>query len=299
MKRIRGYDRNQVLIGTLLGDAGLVLRGPKSKKVSLVIKHKEDCKEYLQWLHKFLHVFSDHVSIYEEIDKKTGKKAIVYNYRSAKKFYYMWKRFYVTKDVKKGCSGKKVIRRGILNAIDTLALAVWYMDDGSLSVRVSKKTGRVQGITVELYTYSFTEHENRMLANMLKKKFGLKVRVSRRNVKDTYYYSLVMYTKDALKFLYMVAPYVYEVECMRYKLHIPDFYESRQKAINSLLAMFRKRVASLSRDGDIVHSSSKDEEESVVASNMVDWVPAQPVPGQANDMGSSFGNTVPPNFLGV
>ncbi|HDJ51448.1 MAG TPA: hypothetical protein ENF25_04535 [Thermoprotei archaeon] len=36
-----------------------------------------------------------------------------------------------------------------------------------------------------------------------------------------------------------------------------------------------------------------------VASNMVDWVPAQSVPGQANDMGSSFGNTVPPNFLGV
>jgi len=60
-----------------------------------------------------------------------------------------------------------------------------------------------------------------------------------------------------------------------------------------------QHVASLSRDGDIVHSSSKDEEESVVASNMVDWVPAQPVPGQANDMGSSFGNTVPPNFLGV
>ena len=36
-----------------------------------------------------------------------------------------------------------------------------------------------------------------------------------------------------------------------------------------------------------------------VASNLIDWVPAQGPEEQANDIGGQFGNTVPPNPIGV
>ena len=219
-KIIRGYDRNQVLIGTLLGDAGLVVSSPKKKTIRLRIKHKVSNTDYLEWIASYLGTFSEY-HFYTETWKT--HEYTVLAFRASKKFYYMWKRFY-SGDINKlkGKSGKKVVRQSIVNSIDALAVAVWYMDDGTLDIiRGDLKS-------IQMYACGFTKGEQQLLADRMKKKFNINfsihpMTIRKKNGKVYSYYRLITDTvDDALKFIKLVYPYVYQVKSMRYKIGFPD-----------------------------------------------------------------------------
>lgn len=230
MKAIRGYDRNQVLIGTLLGDGCLIVSSHNLRKASLRIKHKKSNYDYIVWLSKFLRQFSNKDPIIrEEHGYKAYKKHIysVLHIRTSKKLYYMWKRFYKINPKNKSIytSGIKVIRNNIVNSIDKLALATWYMDDGSISIVRSKKTKKVIRIIIELSTEGFTKYENQLLIGRLKKKFHLNPFLIGRNRNGKILYSIRLNTNDALKFIEIVYPYVIQIPSMRYKVKIPPNVE--------------------------------------------------------------------------
>jgi len=72
-----------------------------------------------------------------------------------------------------------------------------------------------------------------------------------------------------------------------------------QIIMKTSFAIFYKCAASISMDGDIIRSLSKDEEISVVASNYSDWKPAVGPEGQANDIGGTFQTHTPGTGTGV
>jgi len=256
MGQIRGYDRNQVLIGTLLGDATLIVSSHKKRKAALRVKHKDANEDYIMWLLKYLEPYATNgYSIRIETDKKTGNEYRVLHINSTRKLYYMWKRFYVVNPAAKSIytSGIKKIKPQILNSIGELALAVWYMDDGWLDVNINERDN-VNRIRIGLATCAFTEHENRLLMGMLKKKFGIEANMYKRHNKYPY---LTLNTEAALKFLTIVYKYVYEVESMRYKLEIPIYNPHRHVLIEAMESFRKARYPS--KGNDIVQSFPKGE----------------------------------------
>ena len=271
MKQIRGYDKNQVLIGTLLGDGCLIVSSQKNRKASLRIKHKYENADYIFWLKQYLNTFSNKDPIIRTehgYKKYKNNIYIVLHIPTSKKLYYMWKRFYKINSKNKSIytAGIKVIKQNIVNSIDKLALATWYMDDGSLSIRKTKDTNNISGLRIELATQCFTKHENQLLIDMFHKKFGLEsflIRRHRSNHKDQDYflYAIAFNTINTLKFIKIVYPYVAQVSSMRYKLSIPIDYISKNLAIQNELNIYHKYEISNNAllDNDIVQSSLKNE----------------------------------------
>jgi len=110
-------------------------------------------------------------------------------------------------------AGKKVVTREILSEISPLGLAVWFMDDGNLSVW--GKDGRYSNL--RLCTQSFTYQEHVTMREWFIDKWKLPFRINRSGSKGNKW-GLVLSKKDYVNgFLEMVAPHI-NVSCMRYKL---------------------------------------------------------------------------------
>jgi len=113
----------QVLLGTLLGDATLRI-GKNSKNASGHFAHSLKQKNYCIWKYSVLKRFCSKPKEEQEYDKRTNK--IYYSVRvkilSHPLMTKMYNSFYK--------NGKKYINERVLNYIDPLGIAVWFMDDG-------------------------------------------------------------------------------------------------------------------------------------------------------------------------
>lgn len=114
-------------------------------------------------------------------------------------------------------NGKKVVTREILDKLESLGLAVWYMDDGSFNRK-----------RCSIATYQFTE-QIEMIVDWFKDKYDLNIKIqSERKNKNSFlskkldriliYKSLRMDTKNSQKFIDLIKPYITPIECMRYKI---------------------------------------------------------------------------------
>ena len=147
--------QRQILVGTLLGDGHLELNGRYSR---LRIDHQEKQKEYIFWKASEFLPFS------------LSPREVVFGDKRYKKIYKRWhlstkslpifnkyqKMFYRNR--------VKIIPENIVELVDNLSLAIWYMDDGF-------RRRDCKGFY--LCTSSFTENEQRALQKMLLAKFGL------------------------------------------------------------------------------------------------------------------------------
>lgn len=106
-------------------------------------------------------------------------------------------------------ASKKSLDFGQLSSLDERGLAIWYMDDGSLS-----------GKQVTLHTESFSYEEHLQLVALLRSKFGVDFGIHRTTKKDgrSFYY---LHTKgtNGLEFLRKVAPFMHY--SMQYKNVFP------------------------------------------------------------------------------
>jgi hypothetical protein len=118
----------------------------------------------------------------------------------------------------------KRLTDGILSSLTNLGLAIWYMDDGHLSLKhnVVRSPADKLKVTQErsiaarsiyLNTHGFSEGENRLICDWLKSKYCIEARV--KNSKGFYVF---MNTENARKFVDVVRPYVLAVPCMHYKI---------------------------------------------------------------------------------
>jgi len=180
--------QNSVLIGSLLGDG--TLRKSLGKLNALFeVNHTIKQKDYVDWKYEQLKLF---VLTKPKARKGNGNR-IAYRFttRSLPPFTELYNRFYVNK--------RKVIPPDL--QLDTLALAVWFMDDGSKSRS-----------SYYLNTQQFARLDQMKLLALLKNQFGLHANLN----KDKIYYRIRINTDSSKRFKKMIGPLV--LSTMKYKL---------------------------------------------------------------------------------
>ena len=185
----------QVLIGSLLGDGGLVL--PKNGfNAYFGEMHSVKQREYLKWKKKYFEFFNPKINESKILDNRTNK---YYHYTLLWTSIHPLLTIYYNLLYK---NNKKKVVRSILDKVGPLALAVWYCDDGSFGY--INQNGKIA-------TY-LSYKDNLLLAEFLNEKFDIKCTVN----KDGKFYHLYFSVKEIRKFLNLIKNYV--PECMNYKL---------------------------------------------------------------------------------
>ena len=108
---------------------------------------------------------------------------------------------------------KKVTRK-ILSQLDAAGLAIWYMDDGSISNKRDSK-GNVESSVLTIST-CVSREENQVIIDYLAEVWGVKF--GQRKMKNNF--ALICGTKEARKFIKIVEGTVREIDSMTYKLNV-------------------------------------------------------------------------------
>jgi recombination protein RecA len=184
-------NQESVLIGTLLGDGCLAMHGHHAR---LHVKHKAAHRSLAEFKRS---AFENYLSMQlHEFDQCLGGKrypCVQFVTRTSPVFTHWRRRFYV--------DGRKQVPADITDLLTPLAIAVWFMDDGSADHC---------GVTIQ--THSFDDHEVERLKQALLE--GFDIVASLRANKGR---SILYIGKQQLpKFESIVRPFV--LEDLEYKL---------------------------------------------------------------------------------
>ena len=109
---------------------------------------------------------------------------------------------------------KDFANRKILNRLTPLGIYIWYLDDGSL-LKIKNKDGAIKANILTLNTM-LTKEQNQIIIDYFKEVWGVKFG----QAKDHGKYRLQCGTKQARKFIAIIAKYKNEVKCMSYKFDV-------------------------------------------------------------------------------
>ena len=184
------------VVGMVLGDAHI-----RAKRYTLAIRHSIRQEAYLcykagllEQLQKSpIRVVRFNNSGYPGVQIETRQQPL---YRRLRKLFYE-------------ASGKKCVTRKVLDYLDPRGIAIWYMDDGSVSAK--RRRGKVHAYELTLNTY-LPRDENELIiqyfAEMWNVQFGLNSSKGK--------WRLRMGTRKARQFAQLIAPYI--ISTMRYKI---------------------------------------------------------------------------------
>ena len=191
-----------LLIGMILGD-GCLYKFKNSSCVQLKIRHCDKQKDYLCFKAKLFEKATKR-KVKVVYRRNSGFRSFEFT-RSHKYLRILYKRIY------KG--GKKTFSRAILDQLDEQGLAIWYMDDGNLQIRKEKKSKKINGIRVRLFTYcSLAE------AKIIQKYFLEKWKIAWKIYMHKHKFYLQCHTKEGKKFLNLINRHV--IPSMKYKILI-------------------------------------------------------------------------------
>lgn len=181
------FERS-IIIGSILGD-GYMRIIPGRSDAFLEINHSIKAKDYVDYKYRSL----------KRLCESAPKERIGNGDRRAYRFFTkqhpeitkLYKLFY--KD------SRKMIPKNLI--LDSVSIAVWYMDDGSKS----------RDIDVYLNTQQFTQNEQKILLHCLRQ-FNIKARLN----KDKKYYRIRILKESITDFMNLIRPYI--APSMRYKL---------------------------------------------------------------------------------
>lgn len=209
VNKLKSSQLDSAIYGMILGD-GCCDRGggnfTKNSNYTLKINHSKKQAEYLLWKRNII----DQVS-HTNTKFNTYSNSVSLTTRALKYFTKLEKIFY-TDRVKK-------ITPKILSKINILSLAIWFMDDGYMSLN---KSGSVYG---ELCTDCFSYDEHIELVKLFKTKFNMDVGIRRLEYKSgknkgKVNYRIKFNKENCIKLTSLIRPYVEQVECMKYKLKV-------------------------------------------------------------------------------
>ena len=179
--------QHAVLVGSMLGDGALRRQG--NRQALLEINHSHSQKEYVDWKYE---VFRDLVTTAPKLRLGNGKR-VAYRFTTKSlpilSVYHQW--FYRPEG--------KIIPDDL--EIDSLALAVWFMDDGSKSRS-----------SCYLNTQQFREDDQQRLIQLLWQTFGIEGRINR----DKKYKRIRITTVGTVKLHLLIREHI--LPCFRYKL---------------------------------------------------------------------------------
>lgn len=186
--------QRQILLGSMFGDGGCIL--PKNGVHALYMGAKrEQDKDYLLWK---LHSFVD-TGLFRQGDLKFCNKGVYIRTRSCDIATELYNMFYP--------GGRKHISAGLLDMLEPLGAAVWYMDDGNLS----------KDKHVIISTEEYTQDENIMMRRWFLH-LGINFGIYPKRLRGKVYFRLIATNKvNSLLFLRVVRPYC--VSCMERKFY--------------------------------------------------------------------------------
>lgn len=190
------------LIGTLLGDGRVEKRGNSAR---LRITHSIAQLPFAQWKHaEFGEYQPAPIRENRYYDKRTGKtyKSCRFATRAHPDFIKLHELFYRGRT--------KIVPEQILSLLHhPQALAVWYMDDGTINKKQS---------TAIFETQCFDKYGLKRLVEALDKNFGIKARPMNHG-KGRKGKRLYISRKSSIKLFQLVEPYM--IPSMRYKIASP------------------------------------------------------------------------------
>lgn len=193
--------QEQMILGSLLGDMNIGKPRKQHPTCRLALVHSIKQKELFMKKVEILGDFMGEYKEYSYLDNRTNKTYLTIrgNSKSHKIFNHIYNKLYI--------NNTKTITQEYLDMIDhPIALAYWFMDDGSNSGTIA--------------TNGFTINEVELLINWLYNKYGIYVTKQ----KNEGNYVLHISAKSRVKFELLIAPYI--IPSMKYKLKFSEIAES-------------------------------------------------------------------------
>ena len=253
----------QVVLGSLMGDGNLSPNRRDRNGVRFRMGHGAKQRDYLDWKTGLLGNIAHSV-------REDDRGARFVDFTPLPELAELQRAVYLGE-------GKKFLSEDYLKALTPLALAIWYMDDGSFTVRSKGLQQRTVGGSgrIEICVEAMTVGSRVRLRDYLRDTHGLDVRL--REAGTAGKAVLVFSTKASAKFQETVAPFM--APSMEYKLLprfrgrsivIPQFAEPAQRLVPArvLDVHVKPRTRSMNRfdievegnhnyfvDGVMVHNS--------------------------------------------
>lgn len=198
-------ESRNLLISMLLGD------GTISNNYVYKLAHAESQKDYLEWKIKQLK---------EAGIRNNGLKSYIKTkgYNTGVPVYYTQLNIIPFVKVLRRVFYKptKVIgNRKLLNRLDAKGIAIWYMDDGCINIR-KDKNGRPMGFYIRIAT-CLPKEELQIIIDYFKEVWNINFYMFHEGRKEDSY-SLCCGTKEGIKFIDIVKPYVSQVPSMIHKM---------------------------------------------------------------------------------
>jgi hypothetical protein len=238
MKTKFNKESRNLMIAILLGDGSI------SATNGFRMTHCEKQKDYLVWKIKQLNNYGI---------KNCGLKSYISTkgYKVGEEYWYTrLNTIMFTKVLRRVFyKPKKVIaNRKMLNRLNALGLAIWYMDDGHINHR--KIAGRVCGFYIKI-AICLPKTETQIIIDYFKEVWNVSFYMFSEG-KGTY--SICCGTQEGIKFIDVIKPYVNQVPSMRYKISYN--LKDRIKSISS--SKKSEMGNTLLKGEDIIWSLSKD-----------------------------------------
>lgn len=198
-------ESRNLIIGMLLGD------GTISNNYVFKLSHGEKQKEYMEWKIKLLNNHGIKNNGLKEYISKQGYNIgdiVYYSQLSITPFIKLLRRV-IYKPV------KDYAKRKILNRLDALGVAIWYMDDGHINIR---KTGdKIHGFYIKISTCLYKE-QNQIIIDYFNEVWGISFYQFKEGRPGKNTYSLCCGTQEGIKFVELIKPYVESCPSMLYKI---------------------------------------------------------------------------------
>ena len=204
MKSKFNKESRNLLIGLLLGDGTIC--NNNVFKLSQCIQQKE----YLEWKVKQLKengIRNTGIKSYISTKGFNKGKEVIYVELNIIPFIKLLRRVVYK-------NGKKTFSRKLLNRLDAKGLAIWFMDDGHINIRKDK--GRPCGFYIKI-SICEPKEEVQIMIDYFKEIWGINFYMFHEGKKEDSY-SLCCGTKEGLKFIEIIRPYVEQIPSMLYKI---------------------------------------------------------------------------------
>jgi recombination protein RecA len=219
-------QQNQVVLGSLMGDGNLSPNRRGRNGVRFRLGHGARQRDYLEWKASLL-------GNIPSSSRTDSRGAGFVDFTPLPELGELQRAVYFG-------DGKKYLTEEYLKALTPLALAVWYMDDGSFSVRSEGKQQRTLGGSgrIQICVEAMSEGSRVRLRDYLHDTHGLDVRLRLSGSRQKAV--LTFSTAATARFQELVAPYVHP--SMGYKLLPrlqgqfavePQFVEPQQRLVSA------------------------------------------------------------------
>ena len=200
-KLIPSYEEEQILLGTLYGDGWL---GKQCKHPNGGFAHSLKQENYCKWKQEKLKRFVTSGTYRTEVDKRSKKEYASYSVTLAASEYFsnIYNKLYDDNRI-------KFIHSDLLNKLDGLGIAVWFMDDGYK-----------EDFGYSISTNCFSLQDLELIKSFFKNKFNISVTIH----KD---HTIYIGAKSKDLFTNLIKPYIHS-DCL-YKLHVANKNSVKQK----------------------------------------------------------------------